>query len=155
GESVERLGALDRFDHVVQNWWQLIRAQWNLNMLTTGIGQANQIVPILFAAPAYFMGAITLGGILQVQFAYGQVSGALNWFVNAYQEIAHWRANIERLIAFSDSLDEADREIATGGVQVVEDGDVVAIEGLRLEAPGGRVLLGCANARVEPRDRIA
>ncbi len=30
------------------------------------------------------------------RYAYGQVAGGLAWFVNAYQEIARWRANIER-----------------------------------------------------------
>ena len=114
GEKVEQLGALDRFGRVVDNWWQLIRAQWNLNLLTTGIGQANHIVPILVAAPGYFTQMVTLGQILQAQFAYGQVSGALTWFVNAYQEIARWRANIERLTAFADMMDAADREIAEG-----------------------------------------
>jgi putative ATP-binding cassette transporter len=155
GEEVERLGALERFGNVVDNWWQLIRAQWNLNLLTTGIGQANQIVPVLVAAPGYFTGVVTLGNVFQVQFAYGQVSGALTWFVNAYQEIARWRANIERLSAFADMLDAADRTVETGGVDVVPDSAGIRIQGLRLEAPGGRVLIDCANVQAAPGDRIA
>ena len=41
--------------------------------------------------------------------AYGQVSGALSWFVDAYQEIAAWRASIERLATFDEMLDEHPR----------------------------------------------
>jgi vitamin B12/bleomycin/antimicrobial peptide transport system ATP-binding/permease protein len=155
GEDVERQGALDRFGRVVDNWWHLIRAQWNLNLLTTGIGQANQIVPILVAAPGYFAQVVTLGNILQVQFAYGQVSGALTWFVTAYQEIARWRANIERLAAFADMMDAADREVAAGGVQMVSDGDALRIDDLRLDGAGGRVLIEGAHAQVAAGERVA
>src|SRR4030095_12264489 len=141
GEGVERLGALERFGHIVDNWFQLIRAQWNLNVLTTGIGQANQVVPILVAAPGYFDGFVTLGNILQLQFAYGQVAGALTWFVNAYQEIARWRANIERLSAFAEMMDRSEAEVAAGGVQVVPGGAALKIQSLRLDAPRGRGVL--------------
>jgi vitamin B12/bleomycin/antimicrobial peptide transport system ATP-binding/permease protein len=85
---VERMGKVDRFRNVIANWWQLIRAQRNLSLLTTGIGQANGLVPPLVAAPAYIAGHLTLGSVAQIRFAYGQVSGAFNWFVYAYQEIA-------------------------------------------------------------------
>ncbi|HZR84540.1 MAG TPA: SbmA/BacA-like family transporter [Candidatus Binatia bacterium] len=56
GAPAERRLALQRFANVVTNWWELIRAQRNLAMLTTGIGQANSLVPLLVAAPAYFSG---------------------------------------------------------------------------------------------------
>ena len=97
GESLERLGSVLRFRKVAENWWQLIRAQRNLMLTTTGIGQVNGLVPLLAAAPAYIAGHLSLGSLAQIRFAYGQVSGALVWFVNAYQEIARWRASIERL----------------------------------------------------------
>jgi putative ATP-binding cassette transporter len=99
GDGVERIGSLARFKSVVDNFWQLIRAQRNLNLLTTGVGQANEIVPLLLAVPFYLARLISLGKIAQTRIAYGQVAAALSWFVNAYQEIARWRANIERLAA--------------------------------------------------------
>jgi putative ATP-binding cassette transporter len=156
GEAVERMGAAQRFDRVVGNWFQLIRAQLELNVLTTGIGQANQLVPLAVAAPAYFAQIVGLGSILQLQFAYGQVSSALSWFVNAYQEIARWRANIERLAVFADVMDQTERAVARGGVDV-EPSPTGALRllDLQLEAPGGRVLLEDANATVAPGDHVA
>ena len=53
GEGMVRAGALDRFRAIVGNWWSLIRAQRNLSLLTTGIGEVNGIVPLLVAAPAF------------------------------------------------------------------------------------------------------
>ena len=61
----------------------------------------SSLVPLIVAAPSYFGGLVTLGLIVQTRVAYDQVSGALSWFVNAYREIARWRANIERLAAFA------------------------------------------------------
>ena len=90
---------------MINNWWALITAQRNLTLLTSGIGQANGVVPLLVAAPAFFAGRMTLGQRHRDQIAYGQVSGALSWFVDAYQEIAAWRASIERLATFADMLD--------------------------------------------------
>ena len=94
GEVAERRTALDRFDGIVSNWRRLIRKQLDLTLLTTGIAQANSLVPLLVAAPAFFAGHLSLGSVMQVRIAYGEVSGGLTWFVNAYQEIARWRASI-------------------------------------------------------------
>ena len=156
GESVERLNALTRFRNVIMNWWQLIRAQRNLSLLTTGVGHANDVVPVLVAAPAYFAHLITLGSIAQIRIAYAQVSGALIWFVNAYQEIARWRANIERLADFAEVMDETERAVAIPRIEIVTGTTSrLRLEDLRLEAPDGTALLTAARASVDPGERIA
>jgi putative ATP-binding cassette transporter len=156
GESAERSNAITRFLHVIRNWWQLIRAQRNLSLTTTGLGHANDMVPILVAAPAYFAHLITLGSIAQIRIAYGQVSGALIWFVNAYQEIARWRANIERLAAFAEVMDRTEREIATPRIEVVTGAAAeLRLSDLRLEAPDGTPVIVGASASVAAGDRVA
>jgi putative ATP-binding cassette transporter len=156
GEPLERLGALVRFRHIVENWWQLIRAQRNLTLLTTGIGQANGLVPLLVAAPAYIAGHLTLGSVAQVRFAYGQVSGALTWFVNAYQEIARWRASIERLATLAQAMDATERDLAHAGLRIVaSDTAALRLADLQLEAPDGSVMLERANATAKPGERVA
>lgn len=157
GEELERATLRERFQYVVLNWWQLIRAQRDLSLLTLGIGQANGIVPVAIAAPAYFAGHLTLGNIAQVNFAYGQVSGALTWFVHAYQEIATWRASIHRLITFADVMAATDRELRTGervGVVIGSDGALV-LEDLRLTLPNGTPVLQAADARIAPGEHVA
>jgi putative ATP-binding cassette transporter len=155
-DALERMGNVDRFRNVIANWWQLIRAQRNLSFLTTGIGQANGLVPLLVAAPAYIAGHLTLGSVAQIRFAYGQVSGALNWFVYAYQEIARWRANIERLATFAEVMDATERDLKSAGIQVVPaEGAELRLKDLRIDAPDGHVLFEHANAVAAPGDRIA
>jgi putative ATP-binding cassette transporter len=156
GTGVERRSALKRFRSVLRNWWQLIRAQRNLTLLTGGIGQANSVVPVLVAAPAYFGGLITLGAIAQIRIAYGQVSGALAWFVFAYQEIARWRANVERLITMSDVMDTTERQLARGGIVVVPgDGAVLRLDHVSIEDPDGRILVDEASGVVHAGERVA
>jgi len=157
GEAAERRMSLERFRYVVENWWRLIRAQRNLTLLTTGVGQANTLVPLLVAAPAYFAGQLTLGSVMQVRIAYGEVSGALTWFVSAYQEIARWRATIERLVTLSEEIDAARAELADkAGVHVdVEEDGGIRIEHLRLTRPDGQVMIEDADAVIAPGDSVA
>jgi putative ATP-binding cassette transporter len=114
------------------------------------------MLPVLVAAPAYFAHLITLGSIVQIRIAYGHVSGALIWFVNAYQEIARWRANIERLVAFAEMMDTTDAELARPRIEVVTGAEqTLGLRDLRLEAPDGTTLVDRANASVRAGERVA
>lgn len=157
GEAAERATSTGAFTRVVDNWHRLIAAQRNLNLFTGAIGQANSIVPLVVAAPAYFAGHLTLGSLLQMRVAYGQVTGALSWFVNAYQEIAQWRASIERLASFADAMDasRADCRKATA-IQVTPTPEpVFRIHDLDLALPDGRRLLEHVDGTLAPGDRVA
>jgi putative ATP-binding cassette transporter len=156
GEEVERDGAIGRFQRVVDNFHDLVRGQRNLGLLTQGIGAANDLIPLGLAAAAYFADVLTLGVIAQTRFAYGQVAGGLAWFVNAYQEIARWRANIERLTSFSDAIDATQQDFERGGIRIEEaKPDAIRLADLGIEAPAGRPLLQGASATVEPGERVA
>lgn len=158
GEQVEQQSLGARFSCVVANYWQLIKAQRNLSLLTNGIGHANSIIPLLIAAPSFFAGHLTLGMVAQVRVAYAEVSGALTWFVNAYQEIARWRANIERLSSFSGVMATTAAEVdpRRAGLRVVPAADqALCLRDVRLEAPGGRVLVADANGTIHAGERVA
>lgn len=155
GELRERRGALDRFHRVVDNFGRLIRAQRNLTLTTTGLGQTNSIVPIVVAAPGFFLGRLTLGDMIQVNIAYGEVSASLVWFVNAYQEIARWRASIERLFQFSEEIENTCRDLERAGVRVEEtQGSAIRLDDVHLELPDGRVIVDGVNARVDAGERL-
>lgn len=158
GEGVERQSLGQRFRCVVNNYWELIRAQRNLSLLTQSIGHANGILPLLIAAPSFFAGHLTLGMVAQVRVAYAEVSGALTWFVNAYQEIARWRANIERLTAFCEVMATTAAEVdpQRAGLQVRPVADAgLELEDVRLDAPDGRVLVSQASGAVRKGERVA
>jgi putative ATP-binding cassette transporter len=156
GEAVERLGAVARFRSVVDVFLQQFRAELQLSVLTGTLGQMNSLVPVILGAPSYFNGLVTLGLIVQTRVAYDQVSGALSWFVNAYREIARWRANIERLAALSEVMEETARDLARAEIQVATgEPDAVRLVDLSLESPAGRVLVDHATATARAGDRLA
>ena len=157
GDAVERVGALGRFGNIVANWWALITAQRNLTLLTSGIGQANGVVPLLVAAPAFFAGRMTLGSLTETGVAYGQVSGALAWFVDAYQEIANWRACIERLAVFNDVLDSTREELSQlDGIRVAPgERRELRVEQLALRQPDGTAIAAGLDATVAAGERVA
>ena len=157
GQEVERGIAMSRFHQVITNWWDLITKQRNLTLLTGGIGQANGIVPLLVAAPAFFAGRMTLGGVTETGIAYGQVSGALSWFVDAYQEIAAWRASIERLSTFREKLDETKHDVERPDVVHVVGADDanVHVTALDLAQPSGDAIASGLDATFAAGERTA
>ncbi len=71
---------------------------------SSGYEQVAVIFPFVVAAPRYFSGQIQLGGLTQTAGAFGQVQGALSWFVSAYATLAQWRAIVERLTTFHRAI---------------------------------------------------
>jgi putative ATP-binding cassette transporter len=116
----------------------------------------NGIVPFLVAAPAFFAGLITLGTIVQIRFAYGQVSGALAWFIYAYQEIARWRANVERLSTLTEVIEATATDLERSDVRVVRvDAPALRIVDLSLETPDGRRLIEPASGTIRAGEHVA
>ena len=153
GEEGARHMALDFFRSVVGNWGLLIRAQRNLSLVTTGFSQANGVVPLLVAAPAFFFGRLTLGAVMQANIAYVQVSSALTWFVNAYVEIARWRASLERLFSFTEAIEDTRR--LQPGIEIVRTAEpVIRLVDLRVELPSGRCLLDGVSGTIAAGDKV-
>ena len=79
----------------------------HLTWITSGTGWLSIIVPILVAAPAYFGGDLSLGGLIMVAGAFTQVQGAMRWFVDNFSRIADWRAAVHRVARFREALDKS------------------------------------------------
>ena len=86
GEAAERQRHLGRFEHVFSNWIAIMRRQKRLTFFTQGYGQAAVIFPYLVVSPAYFSGAMQLGGLMQTGSAFGSIEDALSYFVSAYRD---------------------------------------------------------------------
>jgi putative ATP-binding cassette transporter len=104
GETVEHAQLELRFGRVLGNYLALIRAQKRLVWFTSFFGQAATVFPFLVAAPRFFSGAIQLGELMQISSAFGQVQGALSWFVDNYSSLATWRATTDRLTGFESAF---------------------------------------------------
>jgi putative ATP-binding cassette transporter len=156
GEATERRDLDGRVDRIRANWWQLMRYTKNLTFLTTGYDQVANIFPILVAAPRYFTGAISLGVLTQIGNAFGQVQGALSWFVESYGSLADWKATVDRLLTFEDAMQTARAQAAQHtGIQVVANGAyAVSADNLELDLPDGRVIVPDVSLAVKPGEHV-
>src|SRR5262249_4241169 len=107
GETAERGRLLDRFGHVVGNFMLIMTRTKKLTFLTAGYAQAAVVFPFIMTAPAYFAGAVQLGGVMQTANAFNSVHEALSFFVRAYRTLAEWRAVIARLDGFNQAAERA------------------------------------------------
>jgi len=141
GESAERGRLMVCFSKLKQNWTAIMRRQKRLTFFTAGYSQAQVIVPILAASPAYFADAISLGGLMQTASAFGRVEGALSFVVKAYPQLAEWKSVMERLEGFERSI--ANAASAGQSLEVVECDAQGAISAMALDLrkPDGSLLL--------------
>ena len=156
GEADEQERLKASFGHIWRTWWRLMKAQKRLTFFTAGYGQLAVIFPILVAAPRYFAGAITLGGLTQTSLAFGRVQSSLSWFVDAYPRIAQWTASINRLIGFGEAIARA-KELPTSHATIrvkPVQAPGLAVEGLNLCLPDRQCILGDATLRIDAGDRV-
>jgi putative ATP-binding cassette transporter len=66
------------------------------------------VAPILAAAPAYFSGALTFGGMMMAVGAFNQVQLSLRWYIDNFSSIADWHATLLRVAEFRRALMECD-----------------------------------------------
>jgi vitamin B12/bleomycin/antimicrobial peptide transport system ATP-binding/permease protein len=156
GERAERDGLLLRFTNVVANWMAIMSRQKKLTFLTAGYRQAAVVFPYIMVSPAYFAGAVQLGGLMQTANAFGQVQDALSVFVNIYRSLAEWRAVVERLAGFDHSIVAARDAAITPPVITLAPGDTpaVSITDLAVRLPQGTPLVSAREVSIKLGEHV-
>jgi putative ATP-binding cassette transporter len=116
GEATERASLLTRFGGIRDNWGWLMRYSRRLVLVSAGYGQIAIVFPLIVAAPRYFARELTLGGLMQISSAFGQVQGALSWLVDSYASLVSWQAASNRVLDFQAAI------LATGNDSAHADG---------------------------------
>jgi putative ATP-binding cassette transporter len=83
---------------------RIVSGLTNLTWVSAGFGWVTNIAPILVAAPLYFTGKISFGGLMMAAAAFTQAQSSLRWFVDNFSTIADWRATLLRVASFRDAL---------------------------------------------------
>ena len=158
GEEDERRGLGAAFDKVAVAVRKLMSSQRNLMWLTSAYGTLAMIFPTIVASPGYFAGVITLGGLMQIGAAFGQVQSALNWFVDNFPQIAEWRSAITRLMTFQMAVDDLavlakDPDQPT--ISVTEGApDLLVFRDLEVAFVNGTTVIAEASAEIRAGDRV-
>jgi putative ATP-binding cassette transporter len=111
------------------------------------------------AAPGYFGGAMSLGGLMMVVGAFNQVQQSLRWFVDNFAAIATWRATLLRVMAFRDGLahvsaaeqqEQSEEEIT---IEAHPEGKL-AFKALSLALRDGRAEFGAPVVEIERGEHV-
>lgn len=156
GERDER-HALERpVEAVVGITRRLANALARLTWITSGYGWLGLIVPVLVAAPGYFQGSLSFGGLMMAVGAFNHVQAALRWFVDNFPGIADWRATLLRVASFREALPDLDKLAETSGhIDYAEhERGSVLLDGLRVTLLDGKVELDQPRVELQAGERV-
>lgn len=150
GEAVEHRNLMGRFAVVIKNYWaityrQLIFSGWNLT-----VSQTSVVLPFLVQANRFFSGSIKLGPLQQTATAFGNLSDALSFFRDAYDDFAQYRATIIRL----DGLQDADEKARALPSIDTADGEGIGLRDVTITKPDGGVLVDDLDLSLVPGDAL-
>jgi putative ATP-binding cassette transporter len=104
GESDERRRITLNLDNVLSATRRIVMGHTNLTWVTAGFGWVTIVAPILVAAPLYFSGKVSFGGLMMAAGAFTQAQSSLRWFIDNFSAIADWRATLLRVGSFRHAL---------------------------------------------------
>src|SRR3546814_18812661 len=88
----------------ISDWSSDVCSSDLLEWVKAGFGWITTVAPILVAAPLYFSGKVSFGGLMMAAAAFTQVESALRWFVDNFSIIADWRAALLRFASFRQAV---------------------------------------------------
>ncbi|WP_288842131.1 ABC transporter ATP-binding protein/permease [uncultured Deefgea sp.] len=148
-EEQQRLS--QRFAAVVDNFWALMRRNKKLTWFTSFWGQLAIIFPLMVAAPRFFAKEISFGGLMQINSAFGQVYGALDFVIGSFSTLANWKAIIDRLSTFESSL-QAAQALPRLAVKTKEEG--IEWRQISVSKPNGQLLIENLNLQLHAGDSV-
>jgi vitamin B12/bleomycin/antimicrobial peptide transport system ATP-binding/permease protein len=146
------------YDTVVARWMAIVWRHGRLTWITNASGPMIQfqIVPLLFAAPKYLSGDLTLGQVTQLAFAFVQVQLAISWVVDNFNRVAEWYASARRVMDIVTACDEIDSAILTQARPTTPGANpaAVALDNITVADGGGRSLISNTSLAVGPGQTV-
>ncbi|MCI4679929.1 ABC transporter ATP-binding protein/permease [Rhodoblastus acidophilus] len=147
GEKAETISLGAKFSALIANYIDMINQRKKLTAFTGFYGQISPIIPYIFAAPFYFAKKIELGVMTQTAQAFGQVEGALTFFISYYTSLAGFRAVLDRLSSFDAVIEAAQ----TGqGFDIEFGAPAPALRNASVALPNGALLLKNVDLKLTP-----
>ena len=125
-----------KFAAIVDNWQKIMTRAKRVNGFRYGYAQIAIIFPYVMAMPSYFKKDLSLGGMMQISRAFGEVQSAVSYFVDSFKTIASWQANLDRLAGFKESLQTAADTAGSGMQLTYKLTPGLKATGLTLSRPG-------------------
>ncbi len=123
GEQDERRRIERRLQDALRATRRIVWGHTNLEWVTAGFGWITIVAPILVAAPLYFTGKVSFGGMMMAAGAFTQAESSLRWFIDNFSVIADWRATLLRVANFRQAVITTDEPRGFESRIVYEEGD--------------------------------
>ena len=156
GEEDEKKRLNIELERVLDIMRRIVSATTRLTWITAGYGWFTLIAPILVAAPGYFGGDLTFGGLMMVVGAFIQVQGSLRWFIDNFSTLADWRATLLRIASFRETVLTMDGLGATSNRIEFEQskGGKFIFEHLEVATPTGCTSLTEQHVEIAPGEHV-
>ncbi len=137
------------YDSVVARWMAIVWRHGHLTWITNSVGPMKPIVPLLFAAPKYLSGDLTLGQVTQLAAAFIEVQIAISWVVDNYNRVAEWYASGKRVMDIVEACDGIDGEMPKPPAKAQKTGGaVLALDGVAVADGNSRKLISAASLEI-------
>jgi vitamin B12/bleomycin/antimicrobial peptide transport system ATP-binding/permease protein len=135
---------------------RLVTGLTNLTWITAGYGWFTLVAPILVAAPLYFAGNITFGGLMLASGAFLQVQSSLRWFVDNFSTIADWRATLLRVASFRRAVLNTDvmHDVESRIAYTAGPAGKFVIDDLEIASPSGCTMLQEKHVQIKGGERV-
>ena len=135
---------------------RLVTGLTNLTWITAGYGWFTLVAPILVAAPLYFAGNLTFGGLMLASGAFMQVQSSLRWFVDNFSTIADWRATLLRVAGFRRAVIDTDimHTVEQRISYVAGKGGEFDVSDLQICSPSGSTMLQEQTVQIKRGERV-
>jgi putative ATP-binding cassette transporter len=151
--EIDRAGSV--FGEVVRTVRRIIHVRTWLIAFNQFYSQISVIIPYVVVAPFYFAKVVDFGRFNQSADAFGNVNGAMNFFVDRYIGLADFRATIERLTSFEDAFDRTladEKKTPRLTAEPSSQAPTLALNGVELALPDGRKLARVADLVLVPQE---
>ena len=156
GEKVERHELKRRYGALLRNWVALVRRQNGLNGFIFGYYHVSTVFPVLVVTPAYLVGAIPLGILMQASLAFQRVEAAFAFCATSYAKIAEWKAVMDRVAQFEAAMRIVDVPGPQGAdIRIAsEAGPGLSVANLIVKEAGGEPIASVASLALAPGERV-
>jgi putative ATP-binding cassette transporter len=125
-----------------------------LTFFTSGVSQFSLVFPTLVMSPAFFMGVIPLGSLMQGALAFQRVDFSFGFLMHFYAKIAEWKASMDRIVQLDAALLKTDGPQKGGQISLDDHHEgALDVNDLVVMLPSGAAIAALDKLSLRPGAR--